>query len=219
MGQEIKQIEISKLVANGWNPNHIKPALREKLKRNMEKSGQVLPIVVRAHSGRRGKYEIIDGYHRSEIAKELGWETLDCVIVDAGDDQAKILTVNLNYMRGNAKPKEYAKLVHSLNESFTLEQLSQTLPENELQLQDSLDLLKLPDELEKEVEERAAKEAEEKLTTLTIHATDEEKSAIEEALKLSEKKKKGAALAELVRLGASALKDKKPENESPAEAL
>jgi ParB/RepB/Spo0J family partition protein len=198
---EVVKIELSKLVPNDWNPNHIKPALYKKLVRAMKRDGQVLPIVVRKHPGKKGKFEIIDGYHRLRIAGELGWKEIDCVVVEADDQKARVLTVNLNYMRGNAKPKAYAQLVHQLNETLSLEQLAELLPENELQLQDSLNLLKLPDELEKELEERAAEQAREKLTTMSLQVTEEEKAVIEDAVRSSDKKRKGSIIAELVKAG------------------
>jgi len=217
MGQiKITRIEVERLVPNDWNPNHLTAPKLKKLQRSLLTDGQLMPVVVRKHPSKRNKFQIIDGEQRYTIAIELKWNEIECVIIDVPDDRAKILTANLNYLKGNARPKEYAQLVHSLNESISLDQLSIELPETKLQLQDSLNLLKLPDDLDKTLEDKAAAEAKEKLNSITIQVTDEEKAIIDAAIKSSDKKKRGAAIATFIKAGMDVLKDKKPASKSPA---
>jgi len=206
---KITTIEITKLVPNDWNPNHLTAPKLLKLQRSLLTDGQMAPVVVRKHPSKRNKYQIIDGEQRYTVAIELKWNEIDCVIIDVPDDRAKILTANLNYLKGNARPKEYAQLVHSLNESISLDQLSVELPDTKLQLQDSLNLLKLPDNLDKNLEEKAAAEAKDKLNTISFQVTDDEKAVIDGAIKESDKKKRGSALAELVK---KATKKRKERN-------
>ena len=201
----IIQIAIDKLIPNDWNPNHIKPDHYAKLKRNIQSHGEVIPIVVRVHPDKKGYHQIIDGYHRWQIYKELGKETVDCVLVEVTDDQAKILTINLNYLRGQAKKREYAELIHSLSELHSLEDLELILPDSKPQLLDDLELLQLPSEFSREIKEKTEEQAKETLTSISFQVTEDQRLAIEAALEKVDRKKKGTALCELIEAGASAI--------------
>lgn len=198
---EIQKINIDKLFPNTWNPNHIKKPIYQKLKNYIQKEGSIIPLVVRPHPNKRASYEIIDGFHRWNIYKELGSTEVEAIVLKVNDEQAKVLSVNLNYMRGSAKPMEYAKLIHDLNEKYTLDDLEMILPDSKPQLLDKLDLLKLPGDLQSELESNAANEEKEALETIKFQVTPEQKEVIDAALKNSDKKKKGAALTELVKAG------------------
>lgn len=60
-------------------------AIAESLKVN----GQYKPIVVNVgtHTGRAN--EVLVGNHTLMAAKELGWESIDAVVIDANDDEAR----------------------------------------------------------------------------------------------------------------------------------
>jgi len=208
---EIQRIKIDKIFPNDWNPNHLKADLYKKLKRYIQKdAGAVIPLVLRPHPKRKGSYELIDGFHRWKIYQELKHTEVDAVVVSASDEQARILSVNLNYMRGQAKPMQYARLVHALNEKYTLDDLELLLPESKPQLLDKLELLKLPEVSKSRLEESSEEQEKETLSTLKVQVTEGEKDTIEEALKQSDLKKKGAALTELVKAGAEALRLRSP---------
>lgn len=196
---DIVRIAIDKAVPNTWNPNHIKPKIYTKLKSQIKAGGNILPIVVRQHPSKRGCFEIIDGFHRWKISQELGYTEIDVIQVEADDNQAKLLTVNLNYMRGNPKPHEYAQLIHSLTEFYTVDDLALMLPEDKPLILDKLELLKLPSDLHDELESKADQESKDTLTTISFQVTEEEKATIDAALSKSDKKKKGTALAEIAK--------------------
>ena len=204
---EIQRIKIEKIFPNDWNPNHLKAEFYKKLKRYIQKdAGAVIPLVVRSHPKRKGCYEIIDGFHRWKIYQELKHTEVDAVVVKVNDEQAKILSTNLNYMRGQAKPMQYAQLIHSLTEKYTLDDLELLLPESKPQLLDKLELLKLPEVSKSRLEDASEEQEKESLSTLKVQVTEEEKETIEGALKQSDLKKKGAALTVLVKAGAEALR-------------
>ena len=205
---DIQKIKIDRLVPNDWNPNYIKPDIYKKLKRNIERqTDSVLPIVVRKHPSKKGFYQIIDGYHRFNIYKELGRTEIDVVVIEANDEDAKILTVNLNYLRGQAKPLEYARLIHDLSEKLTIDDLSLVLPDTKLQLLDRLELLKLPSDIQDDLKVQAKSEKKTALVTISFQVTAEEEEIIEAALKSTELKRKGAALTEMVK-AASLVKER-----------
>ena len=141
----IQEIGVEKLTPNPWNPNRMAPDMRAKLKVYLEREGFVEPLVVRPQGA---DYEILGGYHRWGIAKELGYETVPCVVRDLDDRRAKILSVNLNEMKGQSLPNLLANLVHDLSRELTLDDLESQLPYSMSELKDSLELLKIPDGLE-----------------------------------------------------------------------
>jgi ParB/RepB/Spo0J family partition protein len=73
---------------------------REALKQCMHQAGpeKTLPIVVRLMTDE--EYELVDGEHRWEIAKELGWTKISVIIREADDLQAKAFCVSYNKLRG-----------------------------------------------------------------------------------------------------------------------
>lgn len=142
---KVEQIPIEKLRPNPWNPNRMPLDLYHKLREYLKREGLVEPIVVRP---REDGYEILGGYHRWKICREdLGYETVPCVVVDLDDRRAKILSVNLNELRGASVPDLLAQLVHDLSREVTLEDLSTQLPYSNAELSDVLEILKVPDGL------------------------------------------------------------------------
>ncbi|HUT60526.1 MAG TPA: ParB N-terminal domain-containing protein [Phycisphaerae bacterium] len=67
--------------------------------------------MVRPHPRRRGKYEILDGHNRAEILAELGAERVRCEIWPADDEQADVLSVALNQLRGRSDVRRRARCV------------------------------------------------------------------------------------------------------------
>jgi ParB/RepB/Spo0J family partition protein len=154
-GLEVQKIPIFRLVPNPWNPNEINPKIMTKLKNEIKRKGVVQPILVRP----KGEdYEIVDGYHRWLILKELGYAEVPCIVKDLDDTEAKLKTLQLNYMRGSAVPIKLANLIHDLNRTMTLDDLEAALPYDKAELKDDLALLKLPTDIDRVIEEKAEKE-------------------------------------------------------------
>lgn len=154
-GLEVQKIPIFRLVPNPWNPNEISPKIMTKLKNEIKRKGVVQPILVRP----KGEdYEIVDGYHRWLILKELGYAEVPCIVKDLDDTEAKLKTLQLNYMRGSAVPIKLANLIHDLNRTMTLDDLEAALPYDKAELKDDLALLKLPTDIDRVIEEKAEKE-------------------------------------------------------------
>lgn len=172
---EVRLLPIEKIRPNTYNPNKIDEKNLAKLKADIERKGKVPPIVVRPIGPE--EWEIVDGYHRWLILKDLGHSRIPAVIWDIDETEAKLKTVQLNYLRGNAVPIRLANLIHDLNRTMTLEDLEAALPYEKAELKDSLDLLKLPTDIDKVVEERAEKERREEpiFISATIYK-DKEKS-------------------------------------------
>ena len=152
----ITELLIDRLEPNPWNPNRMTPEIRQKLQLNLRRDGFVSPIVVRKLGDR---YQIVNGEHRWMIAKKLGYGTVPCVVLENLDNRrAKILTVNLNELGGDPVPALLAKLLHELEEQIPLAELAAVLPYDEAEIRDTLELLKLPEGLEEQIEREAAEE-------------------------------------------------------------
>ena len=104
---------------------------------------------------------------------------------DYDDKEAKIKTLQLNYMRGSAVPIKLAYLIHDLNKEIKLEDLAKRLPYEEPQLMDSLELLKLPEGLDKTIEAQALKEEEEMPSVISFVVYKRQLELIEKAINMA----------------------------------
>ena len=109
---KVTEIALAQLQKNEWNPNRTSLVQDNAIRESIEEFGDVQPIVVRKHPG--GNYEIIDGEHRVEAARSLNKETINAVIVDVNDTDAKRLTIVLNETRGHADKSELSVLLNEL---------------------------------------------------------------------------------------------------------
>ena len=94
-----KLIAIEHLTPADWNPNMMDVAMRDRLRRSLERFGLVLPLVVRPVG--ELQYEVIGGNHRLEAMSEAGHEKVPCVVVQADDTEARLLAQALNNIEGD----------------------------------------------------------------------------------------------------------------------
>jgi ParB-like chromosome segregation protein Spo0J len=194
----VVEISVEKLTPNPWNPNRMSAVMRAKLRVYLQREGFVEPLVARPLGG---NYQILGGFHRWDIAKELGYTTVPCVVVNVDDKRAKILTINLNEMKGQSLPALLANLVHDLSKELVMEDLERQLPYSIDELKDSLDLLKIPDGLDDFLKTEAERQARERPQILTFVVEDAE--VIERAIQTVKRKHgvgtRGAALVAIAR--------------------
>ena len=195
----VVELGVERLTPNPWNPNRMSSEMQAKLKAYIEREGLVEPLVVRP-KGKR--FEILGGFHRWQIARELGYKTVPCVIADLDDRRAKILTINLNELKGASLPNLLANLIHDLSAELTLDDLESQLPYSAEELKDSLELLKIPDGLEAFLDDEAARQEKERPKILSFVVDDEEtvEQAIEKAQNMSpDGLSRGGAVVEIAR--------------------
>ncbi|MFN8179090.1 MAG: ParB N-terminal domain-containing protein [bacterium] len=182
----VVDLPVEGLAPNPWNPNRVAPELYAKLRAYIEREGFVEPLVVR----RQGEgYQILGGYHRWMIAKELGYTAMPCVVVELDDRRAKILSVNLNELKGQSVPSLLAALVHDLSRELSLDDLASQLPYNVPELDDLLRLLQIPDGLEARLAAEAERLEKERTRVLAFALSAEQEVVVEQAV--------GKALADL----------------------
>jgi ParB family chromosome partitioning protein len=195
---ELVEIGVNSLEPNSWNPNRMAPEMYEKLRAYVEKEGLVEPIVVRPKGD---KYEILGGYHRWKVARELGYETVPCAVVEMDDRRAKVLSVNLNEMKGQSVTSLLSELIYDLNKELTLEDLETMLPYTEGELKDCLEIMKIPDGLEALLNEQAEQAERERPHILSFVVDDAEpvEKAIQAASRRNGGLTRGRALVEIAR--------------------
>ena len=134
-------------------------------------------------------------------ARELGYETVPCAVVELDDRRAKILSVNLNEMKGQSVSWLLSELVHDLSQELTLGDLESQLPYSEAELKDVLEIMKIPDGLEAYLDEEVEKAERERPHILSFVVEDVEtvEKAIEEASRRNGGLTRGKALVEITR--------------------
>ncbi len=179
---EITFIKMGQITPNSYNPNDIPEDIMAKLRAEIAKKGLVEAIIVRKTGD---TYTIVDGEHRWRICRELGMEEVPCIIKDYDENEAKIKTVQLNYMRGSPVPIRLASLIHDLNKEIPLEDLARRLPYEEAQLQDNLELLKLPEDFGMAIERQAMEESKEMPMVVSFVLFKKQVEVIEQAIKIA----------------------------------
>jgi ParB-like chromosome segregation protein Spo0J len=171
MNNSIQSIAIDRLIPHPDNPNRMSKANFDKLVRNIERSGRYEPLVVRPipkSIDRRerkdcreeikednsatsacsavkndGCYQIINGHHRRQALKQLGYKTADVVVWDIDDHEADILLATLNRLGGRDSIEKKLALLKRLNEKLAARELAKLLPQTAKQIE-RLTNLKLP---------------------------------------------------------------------------
>jgi ParB-like chromosome segregation protein Spo0J len=156
----VSSIPIDRLIAYPGNPNRMSKRSFARLVRNIERTGRYEPLVVRpcparsCHSckgrnpedGGQAKhdcFEIINGRHRWQALKQLGYETADAVVWDVDDAEADILLSTLNRLGGSDVLEKKLALLERLNRNMQARELAKLLPFTRSQIE-KLKNLKVP---------------------------------------------------------------------------
>ena len=109
---EIVKRKLSDLISPEYNPRKkLKPKDEEyqKIKRSIEKFGYADLIVINKDN------TIIGGNQRTQVMKDLGYNEVDCVMVDLDKDDEKALNVALNKITGEWDEKKLNDLILDLD--------------------------------------------------------------------------------------------------------
>jgi len=124
------KVDINHIQPNPWNPNVQSDEMFRKEVNSIKELGMLGSILVRDWCG---QYQILDGEHRWKAALELGYTEMTIeTLGEIEDNQAKLLTVLLNNLKGKDDVEKRAKIFQQL-ESGQLQLLPFTEEEIENQ--------------------------------------------------------------------------------------
>ncbi|MGX7092551.1 MULTISPECIES: site-specific DNA-methyltransferase [Aerococcaceae] len=112
---QIKKKKLTDLIPADYNPRKdLQPgdAEYEKLKRSVETFGYVEPIIWNEQTGR-----IVGGHQRLKVMQDLGYQEIECVIIDIDESQEKALNVALNKISGSWDEDKLMSLITDLEGS------------------------------------------------------------------------------------------------------
>jgi ParB-like chromosome segregation protein Spo0J len=177
--------------------------LKAKLAANIGTSGRYPPLIVRPLDS--GSFQILDGHQRADVLRELGEATALCYVWPASDEEALILVATLNRLEGQDIPGRRAALIAELQAHETLAELARLLPEDEAQLEATLELLDFDIEgLVERLTEEANRSAAEGPQLFTFAVEPEDAPVVEQAVEraasmLTGRNGRGKALVLLAR--------------------
>jgi len=143
---EVREIPISDIVIPEERARAtFTPEQYEELRASIQTHGFTVPILVRPLEN--GKYELIDGEHRIQVAKDLGFEKVPAVITDADDKKATLLNVLANTARGTQNPMDVAEALRKAHDAgATIDELAAATGHDKSWVRLYLTLTELPDE-------------------------------------------------------------------------
>ncbi len=154
-GSKYFSCPIEEIKPNGHQPRKtFTPARLEELAASIKEKGILQPLVVRKM---KGHYELVAGERRWRAAQKAGLREVPVVIQDVSDDIAVEMALIENIQREDLNAVEEAEAYHALMDRFSLSQdeMAKRVGKDRSTVANSLRLLKLPEELKKDiVEER-----------------------------------------------------------------
>lgn len=152
-GEELLELDLDLIEPNSEQPRtRFSEENLEELTQSIRVNGIVQPIIVR----RRGsRYQIVAGERRWRGAQRAGLQKIAAVVKEVSDEKLLELALVENIQRQELNPIEEAKAYKNLINTvgLTQEMVAERVGKNRTVITTSLRLLKLPDELQKLIEE------------------------------------------------------------------
>jgi ParB/RepB/Spo0J family partition protein len=98
-GPVLAEIELSRIESNPWQPRGPTDPSDEEVQNllnSIKAVGQKMPILVRSHPEKEGRFQLGDGAMRKFVQGKLGKKTIKAVIEPLTDRQMKILAIAAN---------------------------------------------------------------------------------------------------------------------------
>lgn len=177
---EIEYIPIENISLADWNANVMDESTVSNLVRSIDRFGPVIPILVRRVP--EEMFEPVDGNHRVSAMIERGYEHIPCVIVDADNAEARLLSQALNRIHGEDDVGLRLQLLREVLESTPQSEVLGLLPESETSLSvlSELGTADMADHLEGWQKAQRAR-----LRHMTLQLSDKQLEVVEEALEIA----------------------------------
>lgn len=111
----IETLSLGELTPADYNPRKdLQPgdAEYEKLKRSLAEFGYVEPVIWNKTTG-----HVVGGHQRLKVLADLGFESVDCVVVELDETREKALNIALNKISGQWDESKLALLIADLDAS------------------------------------------------------------------------------------------------------
>lgn len=208
LGEEYLEIELDLIEPNAEQPRtRFNEENLEDLAQSIRANGIIQPIVVRRKGGR---YEIVAGERRWRAAQKAGLQKIPAIIKEVSDEKLLefALVENIQRQELNAieEAKAYRKLIDTIG--LTQEMIAERVGKGRTIITTFLRLLKLPDDIQRLVEEEKITAGHARALLLTDELTIQRrvaKSILEMSLSVRETEK---AIKRLVK-GGSQISEKK----------
>ncbi len=151
--ENINEMDIDLIDPNPEQPRSRFPEENlNELAQSIKTNGIIQPIIVR---GKNGRYEIIAGERRWRAAQRAGLQKVPVVLKEVADDKLLELALIENIQRQELNAVEEAKAYRKLVDTIglTQEMVAERVGKNRTVITTYLRLLKLPDEIQKLIEE------------------------------------------------------------------
>ena len=152
----IQKIEITKLKPAEYNPRKdLKPEDEEyqKIKRSITEFGYVAPVIVNSDM------TVIGGHQRLKVLKKLGYNEVECVVVDLNKNKEKALNIALNKISGDWDNSKLEELLAELKETdidlditgFSFDEVDNILKDITGSKEDDFDIQQALDEIDEPI--------------------------------------------------------------------
>jgi len=122
--KQYKEIEIDKIVIpeDRARATFTQDQYNE-LKASIKEHGFTVPILVRPLPD--GRYELIDGEHRIQVVKEMGWTKIPAIVTTTDEKRAYVLNFLANTARGTQNPMDISRAINkALAAGATMEEVA-----------------------------------------------------------------------------------------------
>lgn len=114
--QEVVQLEVDKiLVPEERVTSVLDEEILQELEESIKQHGILQPLQIAEVDG---KYILIDGLHRLQIAKKLSMKTVPCIVKKMTEDQLLITNLIVNRQRGKSNPAQEAMVLKRLVDDY-----------------------------------------------------------------------------------------------------
>lgn len=147
----IIEAKLSSIRPNRFQPREeFDPQKLEELISSIKEKGVIQPVLARVAEG---GYELITGERRLRAAKRLGLEKIPLIVKEVSDTEMLELALIENLQRENLNPMEEAHAYRRVIKEFKIKQedLAREIGKDQATVANSLRLLKLPKEVQKEI--------------------------------------------------------------------
>ena len=124
---KIQHLPIEQIREAPWNPNSQDEVMRSRLEHSIQRFELVTPLVVRRLE--TGVYETIGGAQRLAALRKMDSVDVPCVVVEADDLEARLLSQALNRIRGEDDLGLRAEVMREVLENLPQEEVLSLLPE------------------------------------------------------------------------------------------